>query len=466
MSRKRGRIVLVGVTGLALRRDEFYEKELTFQVSCSYGPGRYDPAYEERGEDYPYGFVRWTEQRNFEAVLELMASGALDVAPLITARHPFDAAPRVYASLADEPGALGIVLDHDADESEERLLRRRVPIGTEGTAGAVSNAPHDTIAVGAIGAGNYASRVLLPALVRAGVRPRTLVTSGGVSATHHGRVNGFAEAATDPEAVFTDDAIDLVVVASRHDSHARYVRRAIEVDKSVFVEKPLALTRAELDELEGVWRARPKDARARVMVGFNRRFAPHVVRMKALLDTVAAPKSLILTMNAGAIPLDSWVQSRDVGGGRIVGEACHLVDLARFLVGHAIVSVQARGLGIDGEHDTGEDKAAVLLGFADGSLASVQYFANGGKSFPKERVEAFADGRILQLDNFRRLRGFDWPGFSRMHLLKQDKGQQACIAAFVDALRRGAPSPIPMEELLEVSRATIDAAEQIRGEKS
>lgn len=461
MCRKRGRIVLVGVTGLALRRDEFYEKELSFQVSCSYGPGRYDPDYEGRGEDYPLGFVRWTEQRNFEAVLELMAEGRLDVSSLISRRHPFDEAPAVYAGLAAAPEALGIVLDHDPDVPAEALLARSVALPGGARDGSPRRAAADAVTVGVVGAGNYASRTLIPALVRAGVTPKALVTSGGVSATHHGGAHGFAVASSDPATVFDDPAVSLVVVATRPDSHAGYVRRSIEAGKDVFVEKPLAVTAAELDAIETAWTAAPEAARPRVMVGFNRRFAPQVRRMKALLDAVDAPKSFIMTMNAGAIPMDSWIQHESQGG-RVVSEACHLIDLMRFLVGHRIESVQARGMRIDGAHDTGSDKAAVLLGFADGSVGTVHYYANGGKAFPKERIEAFAAGRVLQLDNFRKLRGYDWPGFSKMNLMKQDKGQEACIGEFVDALRSGAPSPIPMEELLEVSRATVEAADAIR----
>lgn len=453
MSRKRGRIVLVGVTGLELNRADFYEKELSFQVSCSYGPGRYDPAYEEAGNDYPAGFVRWTEQRNFEAVLDLMASGALDVAPLVSHSFPFEQAPLAYEALAADKGALGILLTygHEVEPRHARTVEL-APSAASGTPGAA--------ATGFIGAGNYASRMLIPAFKAAGAQLHTVVSAGGTNAVIQGRRMGFAAASSDTDAVMADPAMDTIAIATRHDSHARLVVQALDAGKHVFVEKPLALTLDELGKVEAAY------ARAgrHLMVGFNRRFAPQVRKMKQLLGTVATPKSFVMVMNAGAIPANHWTQDPKVGGGRIIGEACHYIDLMRFLADAPITSVAARGMGASDAEAVVEDKAVITLGFADGSFGTIHYLANGGASFPKERIEVFAAGRTLQLDNFLKLRGFNWPGFRKLNLWRQDKGQDACAAAFVAAIRTGAPQPIPAAELFEVARVTIEAAEMLRAD--
>ncbi|HXF46142.1 MAG TPA: bi-domain-containing oxidoreductase, partial [Burkholderiaceae bacterium] len=316
MSRKRGRIVLVGVTGLELNRADFYEKELTFQVSCSYGPGRYDPAYEQHGNDYPLGFVRWTEQRNFEAVLAMLAEGRLDVAPLISHRFAVRDAARAYDVLVNERSALGIVLQYAG--AQPGAQARRVALGAPSPV-----APGGQAVLAAIGAGNYGSRVLIPAFKRAGAQLDTIVSSAGVTAAHHGRKAGFAFASTDVTAdVLGNERVNAVVIATRHDTHARFACEALAAGKHVFVEKPLALTLEEVDAVEAAWRAAAARGAPRLlMVGFNRRFAPLVERMKAMLDTVAAPKAMVYTVNAGALAADHWTQSRETGGGRIVGEA-------------------------------------------------------------------------------------------------------------------------------------------------
>lgn len=446
MCRKRGRIVLVGVSGLELNRDEFYTKELTFQVSCSYGPGRYDPSYEERGNDYPVGFVRWTEQRNFEAVLDLMASGAIEIEPLLTHRFDFADATQAYDTLSSDHGALGILLNYPHDREARHATS--VKLAVENGAAASGGEP----TLGVIGAGNYASRVLIPAFASAGGRLKSVASSGGTSAAILGRKLGFENAVSDNTEIFGDGAIDAVVIATRHDSHARLTRAALESGKHAFVEKPLALTE---DEVAAVERAHAQ-ARRMLMVGYNRRFAPLVVKMKSLLDQVVEPKSFVMVMNAGAIPADHWTQDREVGGGRIIGEACHHVDLMRFLAGSPIVSIQARRMGRNDAQRIVGDKAVIVLGFADGSFGTIHYLANGGSAFPKERIEAFAAGGTLQLDNFTKLRGYSWKGFGSERLWSQDKGQAACAAAFLDALRKGGPSPIPSEELFETARAVIE----------
>jgi predicted dehydrogenase len=459
MCRKRGRIVLIGVVGLELNRADFYHKELSFQVSCSYGPGRYDPEYEEKGNDYPLGFVRWTEQRNFEAVLDMMASRAVNVKPLITHRFAFDAAPAAYDLLATAAQPyLGILLEYAAGQVVSAQART-VVWDTKPSRSTTGTDP----AVAFIGAGNYAGRVLIPAFAASGARLRAIASGGGVTAAHYGRKFGFARATTDPDALFTADDVDAVVVATRHDSHARFVVRALQAGKHVFIEKPLAITADEIDAIADAWTASGiAGNRPHVMVGFNRRFAPHIVRMKALLAGVREPKSFVLTVNAGAIPASHWTQDRRVGGGRIIGEGCHFVDLLRFLVGCPIVHARVQTLG-GSANSVRDDKAAITLTFTDGSMATIHYLANGHVAFPKERIEVFCAGRILQLDNFRRLRGYGWRGFRAMNLWGQDKGQKACAQAFLAAVKEGRATPIPFDELIEVGRVIIALGEAARG---
>lgn len=456
MSRKRGRIILVGVTGLELNRADFYEKELSFQVSCSYGPGRYDTEYEDKGNDYPLGFVRWTEQRNFVAVLDMMAAGTLNVEPLITQRFEFEDAPKAYDALTEDKSGLGLLLKYNSPV-ETRLEKRVVlrPISIE-----AKNA-----VVGFIGAGNYASRVLIPAFKKASSQLHTIVTSGGINGVIHGEKTGFAEASTDLDGLLNNKDINTVAIATRHNSHAYFVERVLSAGKNVFVEKPLALTVEEIEKIETVYNQNIQNNQyARVMVGFNRRFSPQVQKMKTLLDTVKEPKSFIMTMNAGAIPADHWTQDNAVGGGRIIGEACHFIDLMRFLAGSKIVSIQARRMGETDAVQILEDKASITLGFEDGSFGTIFYLANGASSFPKERVEVFTAGRVLQLDNFRKLKAFGWPGFNKMNLWRQDKGQDACAAVFVDSIRDGKEAPIPADEIFEVARVTIQVAEILRAQ--
>lgn len=450
MCRKRGRIVLVGVTGLELDRADFYEKELTFQVSASYGPGRYDDAYEAGGMDYPAGFVRWTAGRNMEAVLDLMASGRLDVAALITHEFPFEDAATAYEALVSDPTSLGIVLRYPEQPAtpDAAVLRRSIELtGTE--------APPGGGQIGVLGAGSFATQVLLPAVASGGGSIRTIVSSGGTSASLAAAKFSAARASSDPADVFDDPAIDTVIVATRHDSHARYAKRALRAGKHVFVEKPLAISFEELDSIETCIRELADHGSVPLLgVGFNRRFAPISQRMATLLSTQAVPKALVLTMNAGAIPADHWTQDPAAGGGRIIGEACHLIDLARFLVGHPITDVRSTYLDA-----RTRDTATVSLGFEDGSIATVNYFANGSKRYPKERVEVFSGGRVLVNDNFRTMKAYGWPKVRTMRLRSQDKGHAAGMAAFLGAVWSGSPAPIPAAELMEVSAASLRAAD-------
>ncbi|MGD8913108.1 MAG: Gfo/Idh/MocA family oxidoreductase, partial [Candidatus Thiodiazotropha sp.] len=468
MCRKRGRIVLVGVTGLELSRDDFFKKELTFQVSASYGPGRYDPNYEEKGQDYPVGFVRWTEQRNFEAVLDMMADGRLDIKPLISHRFDIGEAEKAYELIGGSAPSLGILLSYPgieiSAESRSVVLAQAPPLSP---APSPAQGEGRIASVSFVGSGNYATAVLIPAFKETGALLRCVASSAGVSGLHAGRKFGFDETTTDSDRIFSDDQTKAVVITTRHDSHARFVLQALKAGKHVFVEKPLCLTLDELDEIEGAYvdalpPALPQgegtgSGKPMLMVGFNRRFAPQVQKIKQLLNGVSGPKSFIMTINAGAIPEDHWTQDLEVGGGRIIGEACHFVDLLRFLAGSSIDRWSRTTMDANTE-----DTVSISLQFADGSIGAVHYFANGPKSFPKERLEVFAQGRVLQLDNYRKLTGFGWPGFGKMNLWRQDKGQKACARAFVEAVEGRAAVPIAVDEVFEVTRVSIELA---KGEK-
>ncbi len=449
MCRTRGRIVLVGVTGLELSRADFYEKELTFQVSCSYGPGRYDPEYEEKGRDYPIGYVRWTEQRNFEAVLEMMSEGRLDVTPLISHRFPIRDAAKAYDAITGNVPVLGVLIEYPKEaNAASRTQERTVPLA--GAAAVRIGGP----VIGLLGAGNYASSVLVPAFAKTRARLRVIASANGLTGTHLGRKFGFEQSTTDIGAVLSDPQIDTVVIATRHDSHAGYVVDALKAGKHIFVEKPLAIRFDEIEAVEEAVRAAGASGRIApiLMVGFNRRFAPHVVRTKALLETMRESKSFVMTVNAGAVPPEHWTRDPDSGGGRIIGEACHFIDLLRFLAASPIVEHQVAAAR------TADACVTMSLRFSDGSTGTVHYLSNGHRSFPKERLDVFCGGRVLQLDNFRTLRGFGWPGFKAMRLWKQDKGHSACVEAFVTAVREGKASPIPLSELIEVARVTLAAS--------
>lgn len=449
MCRKRGRIVLVGVVGLNLRRSDFYEKELSFQVSCSYGPGRYDANYEKKGLDYPIGFVRWTEQRNFRAVLDLLSEGRLQTDPLTTHQFSFTDALDGYAAIK-EHRTMGVLLEYPAAD-DDALFQRSVTLERPQTAG-LSRSQTPVIAF--LGAGAFTTKTLLPKLGESAVR-HTIISSTGTSAAYAAKKFGFSHCGSDAERVYADPSIDTVFITTPHHTHAAMVLQALDHGKHVFVEKPLALTPQDLDRIEAVAAERPGQY---LMVGFNRRFSSHTQKLLSWLESVPGPKSAIITVNAGMIPAEHWTQDRQVGGGRIIGEGCHFIDLARCLIGAPMRSVVAtamsRGDGVLG------DCASIQLAFTDGSIAVIHYLANGNKSFPKERVEVFAGGKVVLIDNFKRSRSF---GLRESHkTFAQDKGHARQLSSFLEAVANGGTAPIPLAELLEVSRMTVEADRQIQ----
>ena len=449
MSRQRGRIVLTGVTGLSLDRADFYRKELTFQVSCSYGPGRYDPEYEEKGHDYPIGFVRWTETRNFQAVLDMIADDRLRVGSLLTRELPYEEAQRAYDALVSG-GDIGILLRYGGPGGTPSgdTLKRTV-VHRSGTAAG------ETVTVGVIGAGNFARRQLLPALHGPSTRIKWLATSSGISGAHAVRKFGIEQSTTEYRRVLDDDEVDAVLIATRHDQHARMVVDALEAGKSVFVEKPLCVSEDELGDVTRAYESSGHGAKGPLlMVGFNRRFSPFVTAVRSATSERTGPLAAHYLCNAGALPLDHWTRDPAIGGGRLLGEACHFIDLLRFLCGSPIVRVAAAGqTGGDAEHDT----FSISLGFADGSLASIDYFSAGSRKFPKERVELFYGGKTITIDNYRKVVGYGVKGLASGARWSQNKGHREGFQAFLSAVRGGEPSPIPSHEIFEVARATLAA---------
>ncbi len=459
--RKRGRIVLVGVVDLNLKRSDFYEKELTFQVSCSYGPGRYDEKYEQSGQDYPIGFVRWTEQRNFEAVLEAMRTGQLRVKDLITHRIPLEKASEAYDKLLHDPTALGIVIEYpnlSKENISQQVVNHTIIAKTSEKLDSRLRW-NDRVNVGIIGAGNYARSTLLPALSRTKSAIVAVADINGVAAAHAARKFKAGKAVSDYRQILDDPGIQAVFVLVGHHLHARFVCEALEAGKHVFVEKPLALNESELSEVISLYSAlsTQHSALPLLMVGFNRRFSPHTVKIKELLAGRTDPLTMTMTVNAGFIPPEHWTQDPERGGGRIIGEGCHFIDLLSYLAESPIVTVSSQMIG--GTALVRDDKMSILIGFADGSVGTVHYFANGSKSYPKERLEVFGDGRVIRMENFRLTIGYGFKGFRSFRTWRQDKGHRAEIAAFVDALANGGAPLIPFDAIVNVTRASFAAVE-------
>lgn len=450
MSRKRGRIILLGVVGMEINRSEFYEKELTFQVSCSYGPGRYDDLYEKKGQDYPVGFVRWTENRNFQAILALFEEKKLSIDKLIQKRFAFEKATEAFSYIHENPQALGVVFNYGADD-EKKLEKSAHTVVLNDI-----NFSEEEPIISFMGAGNYASRVLIPAFKKNNVQLDLVLSKGGLSAAVNGRKLGFRAATTDSTEVYKSDKTNTIVIATQHDSHADLTKKALFHGKHVFVEKPLALKLDDVNEIEA-FMSKSECQNQRLMIGFNRRFSKISQKVQSLLEGVKSPKAININVNAGFIPSNHWTQDSRVGGGRIVGEACHFIDYARFIAVSPIKSFNT--IFIDG----GSDTASIQLKFEDGSIANINYFANGSKEVPKERIEIFCEGKVLAIDNFIRLKGYGWSSFKSMRLWRQDKGQAECCRLFLDSIRLGLPSPIPLEQIFEVSKVAIKVSSEFKG---
>ena len=456
MSRKRGRIVLVGVIGLDIDRADFYEKELSFQVSCSYGPGRYDTNYEQKGQDYPLPYVRWTERRNLKATLEALNSGNLKVQPLITERVPFEQFEKIYSNIS-ESDSIASLLEYPIDQKGSNAYDEFIISLSDNriTAG------EGSIAI--IGAGNFTQAMILPALKKAKGSIKYLVSSSGLSSTQLAKKYDIEKSATDYKEVLQDEKLKGVIITTRHNLHASMVVDALSAGKEVFVEKPLALTHKELKEIIETKQATGKT----VTIGFNRRFSPHVLKMNELLGESPGPMNIIATMNAGEIPKNSWVHDPEIGGGRIIGEACHYIDLITCLTGSLVTSVTMQAMGQNPESNT--DNASIILKYANGSLGVINYFANGNKSYSKERVEVYYQGKNLILDNFRKLYGYGFKGsFSLRNSIlstRQDKGHEEQFQRLVNSWQNGGEPLIPFQEIVNTTQATFSAIESMSKRK-
>lgn len=485
MSRKRGRIVLVGLVGLDISRDDFYKKELTFQVSCSYGPGRYDENYEEKGIDYPLPYVRWTEKRNFEAVLNAISKGRLDVKSLISDVVPLNEYRKVYDNLSGN-GTIASILSYPGTGEYKTTV----------TVSRKSFGPVKGI-IGIIGAGNFTSMMIVPTLKKLNADIKYICSSKGLSSTILAKKYGIPNSSTDYHAVLEDPEVDAVLITTRHNQHASIVIEALKAGKHVFVEKPLAITQEQLEQIievytnchsgldpesqhtaysKGEMLNSQSDGQVQqdnsvssqkgveqngtsIMVGFNRRFAPFIQKAKTLMASTSAPINVIATMNAGYIPPEVWVQDMETGGGRIIGEACHYVDLVSYLTGSRVASVHMSALGDAPSSNT--DNAIITLKYENGSQGVINYFANGSKKYSKERIEIFGSGKTLIIDNFRLMTGYGIKGFKK-EKGKQDKGHLNQFNEYLNFLKHSGSPPILFEEIVNTTKATFAAIESFK----
>lgn len=445
MSRKRGRIILVGVIGLDISRSDFYEKELTFQVSCSYGPGRYDDYYEQKGQDYPLAFVRWTEKRNFEAVLQAIAVKLIDVKSLITDRVPLSNYSEIYSDMSNGKSIASIL---EYPEKELINPKRFVTLNNS------KFTPGQGV-VGIIGAGNFTSAMILPCLKKTQAKLKYISSSGGLTGTVLAKKFNIAKSTTDNSSILNDNDIDLVMVTTRHNSHASLVVQALDHGKHVFVEKPLALNLVELDQIiEAI-----EKSKKTVTVGFNRRFAPLAIKMKKLLGNSGSPMNIIVTINAGFIPSNVWVHDMEIGGGRIVGEACHFIDLISFLTQSRVVSVCMNAMGQHPQDNS--DNATIMLKYENGTNAVINYLANGSKTYSKERIEIYHQERTLVMDNWRKLTGYGFKNFSS-ESSGQDKGHQSQFNLLIDSIIKGGSQIIPIDQIINTTKASFSAIASLR----
>ena len=446
MSRKRGRIVLVGVIGLEINRADFYEKELTFQVSCSYGPGRYDENYEQNGQDYPIDFVRWTLNRNFETVLKFISTGQLKVQSLITEIVDFQDYKQIYDNIG-KSNSIASILKYrdDIDVKQTKITLKNQVI-------------HNSNAVlGIIGSGNFTKVTVLPILSKLKAKIKYLSSSSGLSGTLLAKKFDVQYSTTNNDDILNDSEVDAVIITTRHNAHARMCIAALQAGKHVFVEKPLALSLEEIDEIIEVYEQSNKT----LTVGFNRRFSPFVQDIKQKLGGLNLPINVVITVNAGEIQANHWTQNMSIGGGRIIGEACHFIDLITYLSGSLVDSVVMNSMGENPEVNT--DNATILLKYQNGSTGVINYFANGNKGYSKERIEVYSQGKTMVIDNFRKSKyyGLKSSGMSGI-FQSQNKGHHEQFRLFLERLKNGGEAIIPFEEIINTSRASICAVESLK----
>ncbi|HEV2397080.1 MAG TPA: bi-domain-containing oxidoreductase [Candidatus Sulfotelmatobacter sp.] len=457
IARDRGTVVAVGTVGMNIERKSFYEKEIDFRISRSYGPGRYDTVYEQKGRDYPIGYVRWTETRNMEAFVRFLAENKINLAPLITHRFPIERAQSAYDLITGRSGEpfLGVVIQYpEITDISNTLTLVPQPENTP-------RIKPQSVTVGLLGAGSFASSTLIPAMK---FSPTTLLmavcAATGSHAQHAAKKFGFKTCTTSEDELLQNSDVNTVVIATRHHLHANQVQSALAVGKNVFCEKPLCLTEAELRSIVRRYLQLEDSKRSILMVGFNRRFAAMTVQMKSFFASVSEPLALNYRINAGYIPLDHWVNDREQGGGRILGEVCHFIDLLMFLAFSPIVEVSARPLGTSGRYSG--DNVLIALRFANGSEGTISYLANGDRSFSKERIEVFGGGSTAVLDDFRRMELVRNGRKKKVTAFwTQDKGHRAEWAAFSEAVLHSNSAPVSFEDIVGSTLATIRGDESI-----
>ena len=450
MSRKQGRIVLVGVVGLNINRSDFYEKELTFQVSCSYGPGRYDSQYEEKGIDYPFPYVRWTEKRNFETILQLIHCGTLNVNSMISEKVELKNYDQIYDDINSKK-SIASILKYDINNNfdyKSKILTLKEPLCENGKG-----------VIGLIGAGNFTNSTLLPNLVKNGEKVEMIASLGGLSGTILSKKYGISQSTSNYKDIINDKLIDTIFITTRHNTHAKMVVESLKAGKNVFVEKPLALNISELNKIIDLY---IQPIETQLLVGFNRRFSPHIEKIKKSLGSSYGAVNISMTMNAGYIPTDHWVHDSILGGGRIIGEACHLIDLCLHLSGSRINSVCANSLGIN--TDLNSDNLSILLKFDNGSNAVINYFSNGSKKYSKERFELYSDEKIWVMDNYRKTIAYGVKNF-RNFKSKIDKGHKVLFNRFIDNIRNGDKQLIPINELINVTKASFAVIDSLKLKK-
>lgn len=444
MSRKRGRIVLVGIIGLNISRADFYEKELSFQVSCSYGPGRYDDDYEQNGKDYPLPFVRWTEKRNFEAVLNVISTGKLKVKELISEVIDLEDFGKIYNDIGSSKSIASIIKYKEDDSKPSRKIKVN-----EKKFNAAKNR------IGIIGAGNFTKMTLLPALKKTDANLKYIASSGGVNGTELAKKHNIEYSVTDYKEMLTDTDVDLVMITTRPNQHAPMVLDVLKHNKHVFVEKPLAINEEGLQAIIDAYNAKENDKS--ITVGFNRRFSPHIEKMKSLVGNNVL--NVTATMNAGHIPYDTWFHDMDVNGGRIIAEGVHYIDLISYLTGSKVKSVMMNAMGENPAENT--DNASILLKYENGSTGVVNYFSNGAKSYSKERLEVYFNDSTLIMDNFRQTKGYNTKGFSKMKT-KMDKGHKNQFNKLMTFLNEGGEPIMPLEDVINATKASFAAIESLK----
>lgn len=448
MSRKKGRIVLVGVIGLDINRGDFFKKELSFQVSCSYGPGRYDDNYEQKGIDYPLSYVRWTEKRNFETILGALARKTLNVAPLITERVALKDYLNIYGKLGGN--SIASILEYPVLNVNDSSTVSVKKVHTKPTKGVL----------GIIGAGNFTKMTVMPCLKNSGLHYKYISSAGGLTAKSLAHKYGFEFSTTDYQEILKDSEIDLVMITTRHDLHSKMVIEALNSGKHVFVEKPLAIDQTGLDKIIETYHSLQNPLS--ITVGFNRRFSPFIQKAKKLIGGNSSQLNMIATMNAGFIPSDVWVQDMQVGGGRIIGEACHFIDLMIYLTGSKVKQVMMSALGNNPSENT--DNAIITLQFENGSQGVINYFSNGSKSYPKERIEVFSQGKTFIVDNFKKISAFGTPGFSS-NSGTIDKGHKTQFVNLSKLIKNGGDPLIPFDELVNTTKTSFAALKSLRENK-